>query len=95
MALKQRVDLHRGVETAFGKVIPEKEAYSFCLRTIAAFSANIFQVMRILNDDWEDRTARICETANMMNCACLLRRMEHPGTRRQGGVDRCHMGRLW
>ena len=69
MALKQRVDLHRGVETAFGKVIPEKEAYSFCLRTIAAFSANIFQVMRILNDDWEDRTARICETANMMNCA--------------------------
>ena len=51
MALKQRVDLHRGVETAFGKVIPEKEAYSFCLRTIAAFSANIFQVMRILNDD--------------------------------------------
>ena len=69
MALKQRVDLHRGVATAFGKVIPEKEAYSFCLRTIAAFSANIFQVMRILNDDWEDRTARICETANMMNCA--------------------------
>jgi hypothetical protein len=69
MALKQRVDLHRGVETAFGKVIPEKEAYSFCLRTIAAFSANIFQVMRILNDDWEDRTARICEAANMMNCA--------------------------
>ena len=69
MALEKRVGLHRGVETAFGKVIPEKEAYSYCLRTIAAFSANIFQVMRVLNDDWEDRTAKICEIANMMNCA--------------------------
>ena len=69
MALLQHVDTHRGVETAFGKIIPEKEAYSYCLRTIAAFSANIFQVMRILNDDWEDRTSQICEIANMMNCA--------------------------
>ena len=69
MALLEHVDTHRGVETAFGKIIPEKEAYSYCLRTIAAFSANIFQVMRILNDDWEDRTSQICEIANMMNCA--------------------------
>lgn len=69
MALKQRVDTQRGVETAFGKIIPEKEAYSYCLRTIAAFSANIFQLMRVLNDDWEDRTSQICEVANMMNCA--------------------------
>ena len=69
MALLEHVDTHRGVETAFGKIIPEKEAYSYCLRTIAAFSANIFQVMRVLNDDWEDRTSQICEIANMMNCA--------------------------
>ena len=69
MALLAHVDTHRGVETAFGKIIPEKEAYSYCLRTIAAFSANIFQVMRVLNDDWEDRTSQICEIANMMNCA--------------------------
>ena len=69
MALLQHVDTHRGVQTAFGKIIPEKEAYSYCLRTIAAFSANIFQVMRILNDDWEDRTTQITEIANMMNCA--------------------------
>ena len=69
MALLEHVETHRGVETAFGKIIPEKEAYSYCLRTIAAFSANIFQVMRVLNDDWEDRTSQICEIANMMNCA--------------------------
>lgn len=69
MTLEQKVGLRRGVETAFGKLIPEKEAYSYCLRTIAAFSANIFQVMRVLNDDWEDRTEKICESANMMNCA--------------------------
>ena len=69
MALLAHVDTHRGVQTAFGKIIPEKEAYSYCLRTIAAFSANIFQVMRHLNDDWEDRTAAITEIANMMNCA--------------------------
>ena len=69
MALLEHVDTHRGVETAFGKIIPEKEAYQYCLRTIAGFSANIFQVMRILNDDWEDRTSQICEIANMMNCA--------------------------
>ncbi|MBQ9042758.1 MAG: hypothetical protein IJ111_08080, partial [Eggerthellaceae bacterium] len=69
MALLAHVDTHRGVETAFGKIIPEKEAYSYCLRNIAGFSANIFQVMRILNDDWEDRTSQICEIANMMNCS--------------------------
>ena len=69
MALLKHVSTHRGVETAFGKIIPEKEAYSYCLRTIAGFSANIFQVMRILNDSWEDRTEKITEIANMMNCA--------------------------
>lgn len=69
MALLPHVDTHRGVQTAFGKIIPEKEAYSYCLRTIAAFSANIFQVMRLLNNDWKDRTSKICEIANMMNRA--------------------------
>ena len=69
MAVKERLDVHKGVETAFGKIIPEKEAYSYCLRTIAAFSANIFQVMRLLNDSWEERTEAITEVANMMNCA--------------------------
>ena len=69
MALREHVEACRGVETPFGKIIPEREAYSYCLRTIAAFSANIFQVMRLLNDDWEDRTASITEIANMMNCA--------------------------
>ena len=69
MALLAHVGTHRGVKTAFGKIIPEKEAYSYCLRTIAAFSANIFQVMRVLNDNWEDRTEAITEIANMMNCA--------------------------
>jgi hypothetical protein len=69
MALKKEVGQACGVETAFGKIIPEKEAYSYCLRTEAAFSANIFQVMRLLNDDWEDRTAKITEAANMMNMA--------------------------
>ena len=65
----ERVDTHKGVQTVFGKIIPEKEAYSYCLRTMAAFSANIFQLMRVLNDDWEDRTEKITEIANMMNTA--------------------------
>jgi len=69
MPLKERLDVHKGVVTAFGKLIPEDEAYSYCLRTIAAFSANIFQLMRILNPSWEDRTEAITSTANMMNCA--------------------------
>jgi len=67
--LLERVDTHKGVQTVFGKIIPEKEAYSYCLRTMAAFSANIFQLMRVLNDDWEDRTEKITEIANMMNTA--------------------------
>lgn len=69
MAVKERVDELRGVQTAFGKIIPEGQAYQYCLRTIAAFSANIFQVMRVLNPSWEERTEAITEVANMMNTA--------------------------
>ncbi|MBQ9020980.1 MAG: hypothetical protein IJ113_03045 [Eggerthellaceae bacterium] len=79
MAILNHVSTHRGVETAFGKIIPEKEAYSYCLRTIAGFSANIFQLMRVLNDSWEDRTEKITEIANMMNCAACA-----------GGEDELH-----
>lgn len=69
MALQEKLDSTKCVKTAFGKLIPEDEAYSYCLRTIAAFSANIFQLMRILEPSWEKRTEAITETANMMNCA--------------------------
>lgn len=69
MALRERLDTHACVETAFGKLISEKEAYRYSTRTIAAFSANIFQLMRILNPSWEARTTAICEIANMMNMA--------------------------
>lgn len=63
MPLKEKIGMVKGVETVWGKVIPEKEAFLYGLRQIAAFSANIFQVMRILEPDWEKRTAAICSTA--------------------------------
>ena len=69
MPLKERLDTQKCVETAFGKLIPEKEAYRYSVRTISAFSANIFQLMRVLNPSWEERTNAICEIANMMNMA--------------------------
>lgn len=67
MPLKDRLDCHKGVETVWGKLIPEKEAYKYGLRSIAAFSANVFQVMRLLEPDFNKRTAAIAEIANMMN----------------------------
>ena len=67
MPLKDKLDAHKGVETVWGKLIPEKEAYKLGLRQIAAFSANLFQVMRILEPDFDKRTAAICEIAFMMN----------------------------
>jgi hypothetical protein len=67
MPLKDRLDSHKGIATVWGKIIPEKEAYKLGLRQIAAFSANLFQVMRILEPDFEERTTAICEIANMMN----------------------------
>ena len=39
MALHDKLGTAKCVTTAFGKLIPENEAYSYCLRTIAAFSA--------------------------------------------------------
>ncbi len=69
MPIKDKLDTSACVKTAWGRLIPQDEAYSTCLRQIAAFSANIFQVMRILNPSWEDRTTAICETAYMMNTA--------------------------
>lgn len=67
MPLNDKLNAHKGVETVWGKIIPEKEAYSLGLRQIAAFSANLFQVMRILEPDFTKRTEAICEMAYMMN----------------------------
>ena len=72
MALKPVVPEYKAVETAWGKLINQKDAYKFGVRHIAAFSANLFQLMRILEPDWEKRTAAISETAygfNMAACA--------------------------
>lgn len=67
MPLKDKLSSHKGVKTVWGKMIHEKEAYQLGCRQIAAFSANLFQVMRILEPDYEKRTSAICEIANMMN----------------------------
>lgn len=67
MPLLDRLESRSCVETVWGKLIPAKEAYKYALRQIASFSANLFQVMRILEPDWEKRTAAICEIAYMMN----------------------------
>jgi hypothetical protein len=67
MSLKDKLDCHKGVKTVWGRIITEKDAYRLGLRQIAAFSANLFQVMRILEPDFDKRTAAICEIANMMN----------------------------
>lgn len=72
MALKPVVPEYKAVETAWGKLINQKDAYKFGVRHIAAFSANLFQLMRIIEPDWEKRTAAISETAygfNMAACA--------------------------
>lgn len=67
MPLKDRLDEHKGIKTVWGKIIPEEKAYELALRQIAAFSANVFQVMRILEPDYDKRTTAICEIAYMMN----------------------------
>ena len=67
MALLDKLESRKSVETVWGKLIPEGEAYQYALRHIAAFTANIFQVMRILEPDFEKRTQAICETAYMFN----------------------------
>lgn len=67
MALLNKLEAHKGVKTVWDKIIPEKEAYKLALRQIAAFSANLFQVMRILEPDFNKRTEAIAEIASMMN----------------------------
>lgn len=67
MPLKDKLDSLKGIETVWGKIIPEKEAYKYGLRQLASFSANLFQVMRILEPDYAKRTTAICEIASMMN----------------------------
>ena len=51
MALLDKLESSKCVETVWGKLIPEKEAYQYAVRQIAAFCANLFQVMRILEPD--------------------------------------------
>ena len=41
MPLKDKVEQKKCVETVWGKLIPEKEAYKFATREIAAFCANL------------------------------------------------------
>lgn len=60
MPLHEKLGTFKGVETLWGKLIPEKEAYIYGMRQIAAFSANIFQVMRILEPDYAKRIEAIC-----------------------------------
>ena len=63
MPINEKLGMLKGVETVWGKIIPEKEAFIYSMREIAAFSANVFQVMRILEPNWEKRTEAICSTA--------------------------------
>ena len=69
MPLLDKLEERKCVETVWGKLIPEKEAYEYATRQIAAFCANVFQVMRILEPDFEKRTSAICEISYQMNMA--------------------------
>ena len=69
MPLLDKLEERKCVETVWGKLIPEKEAYEYATRQIAAFCANLFQVMRILEPDFEKRTSAICEISYQMNMA--------------------------
>ena len=67
--LKEKLEQQKCFPTAWGKLIPEEEAYRQLNRQIAAMTANLFQVMRIFEPSWEKRTEAICDIANMMNMA--------------------------
>ena len=67
--LKEKLEQRKCFPTAWGKLIPEEEAYRQLNRQIAAMTANLFQVMRIFEPSWEKRTEAICDIANMMNMA--------------------------
>ena len=63
MPLKDKAEQRKCIETVWGKLISEKDAYRYATREIAAFCANLFQVMRILEPDFNKRTEAICEVA--------------------------------
>lgn len=63
MPINEKLGMLKGVETVWGKIISEKEAFIYSTRQIAAFSASIFQVMRILEPDFNKRTEAICSVA--------------------------------
>ena len=67
--LREKLGSEKCFKTAWGKLITEEEGYTQINRQIAAFCANLFQVMRIFEPDWEKRTEAICDIANMMNMA--------------------------
>lgn len=69
MALNDKLESKKCLETVWGKLIPEKEAYDYAVRQIAAFCANLFQVMRILEPDFNKRTEAICDISYQMNMA--------------------------
>lgn len=47
--LKEKLETKKCFSTAWGRLITEEEAYRQLNRQIAAMTANLFQVMRILN----------------------------------------------
>ena len=73
--LKEKLETKKCFSTAWGRLITEEEAYRQLNRQIAAMTANLFQVMRIFEPNWEKRTAAICNIANMMNMAVAGRTM--------------------
>jgi hypothetical protein len=77
MSIKEKLDTLKGVETVWGKIISEKESFTYAERQIAAYSANIFQVMRILEPDFNKRTAAICSTAYAVSMMAENNREEY------------------
>ena len=67
MPVNEKLGTQKCVETVWGKLLSEKEAYTYMIRHISAFSANIFQLMRILEPDYNTRTEAICEVAYSFN----------------------------
>ena len=68
MPLNDKLDKTKCVTTVWGKLIPEHEAYNYALRHIAAFTANIFQVMRILEPDFEKRKRNQFKQSQCIPC---------------------------
>lgn len=67
MPMPDKLGQRKCVETVWGKLLTEKESYNYAIRQIAAFCANLFQVMRILEPDFNKRTEAICEISYLMN----------------------------